>query len=237
MAWCRQATNRCISQCWLRSIPTYDITRPQWVNPFPYFYLISFFGLLYSCLVWLMLICFCFNQIFQVYNYISCDCIIDFYTLEVFKLFFIMQDNAGIAWLSGVYMPFPHAAPISWWRHQMETFSALLALCAGNSLVTGESHSQRPVTWSFDVFFDLHLNKHLSKHLWGWWFEMPSHSLWRHCNVYVPFFVKSERMDYFMCFLEYECAKRLKAHSQASLDSVVHLEKWHLIYEMVFKIH
>ena len=26
----------------------------------------------------------------------------------------------------------------SWWRHQMETFSALLALCAGNSPVTGK---------------------------------------------------------------------------------------------------
>ena len=26
---------------------------------------------------------------------------------------------------------------LSWWRHQMETFSALLALCAGNSPVTG----------------------------------------------------------------------------------------------------
>ena len=34
----------------------------------------------------------------------------------------------------------------------METFSALLALCAGNSTVTGEFRSQRPVTWSFDVF-------------------------------------------------------------------------------------
>ena len=41
------------------------------------------------------------------------------------------------------------------WRHQMETFSALLALCAGNSPVTGEFPSQRPVTHSFDVFFDL----------------------------------------------------------------------------------
>ena len=37
----------------------------------------------------------------------------------------------------------------------METFSALLALCGGNSPVTGEFHSQRPVTRSFDVFFDL----------------------------------------------------------------------------------
>ena len=44
-----------------------------------------------------------------------------------------------------------------WWRHQMETFSALLAICAGNSPVTGEIPAQRPVTPSFDVFFDLHL--------------------------------------------------------------------------------
>ena len=27
---------------------------------------------------------------------------------------------------------------ISWWRHQMETFSALLAICVGNSTVPGE---------------------------------------------------------------------------------------------------
>ena len=40
----------------------------------------------------------------------------------------------------------------TWWRHQMETFSALLALCEGNSSVTGEFPSQRPVTRSFDVF-------------------------------------------------------------------------------------
>ena len=45
----------------------------------------------------------------------------------------------------------------------METFSALLPLCAGNSPVTGEFLAQRPVTLSFDVFFDLHLNKRLSK--------------------------------------------------------------------------
>ena len=69
----------------------------------------------------------------------------------------------------------------TWWRHQMEIFSALLALCVGNSLATGEFPAQRPVTRSFDVFFDLRLNKLLSKQLWGWWFEMPSRS-WFHCN-------------------------------------------------------
>ena len=65
----------------------------------------------------------------------------------------------------------------------METFSALLALCAGNSPVTGEFPAQRPVTRSFDVFFDLRFNKRLSKQSWGWWFETPSRSLWRHCNA------------------------------------------------------
>ena len=29
------------------------------------------------------------------------------------------------------------------------------------------------------------LNKRLSKQSWGWWFEMPSLSLWRHCNTYI----------------------------------------------------
>ena len=48
----------------------------------------------------------------------------------------------------------------------------------------GEFPTQRPVTQSFDVFFDLHLNKRLSKHPWGWWFEMPSWSLWRQCNAF-----------------------------------------------------
>ena len=34
----------------------------------------------------------------------------------------------------------------------------------------------------FDVFFDLRLNKQLNKQSWGWWFETPSRSLWRHYN-------------------------------------------------------
>ena len=36
----------------------------------------------------------------------------------------------------------------SWWHHQMETFSVLLAIRVGNSAVTGEFPSQRPVTFS-----------------------------------------------------------------------------------------
>ena len=79
----------------------------------------------------------------------------------------------------------------TWWRHQMETFSALLAICAGNSPVPGEFPAQRPVRRSFDVFFDQRLNKRLSKQSWGWWFETLSRSLWRHHNeilaMWLPF--------------------------------------------------
>ena len=73
---------------------------------------------------------------------------------------------------------------VSWWRHQMETFSALLTRCVENSPVTGEFPAQRPVTRGVDVFFDLRLNKRLSKQWWGWWFETPPCPLWRHCNVF-----------------------------------------------------
>ena len=62
----------------------------------------------------------------------------------------------------------------------METFSALLAICAGNSPVPGEFPAQRPLTRSFDVFY---LNKRLNKQSRGWWFETPSRPLWRHRNA------------------------------------------------------
>ena len=74
--------------------------------------------------------------------------------------------------------------------HDDETFSALLAICAGNSPVAGEFPSQRTVTRSFDVFFDLRLNKRLSKQSWGWWFETPSCPSWRHCNVHFCLAIK-----------------------------------------------
>ena len=68
------------------------------------------------------------------------------------------------------------------WRHQMETFSASLALCAGNSPVTSEFPTQRPVTRGFDVLINQRLNKRLSKQSRDWWFATPSGSLWRHHN-------------------------------------------------------
>ena len=62
----------------------------------------------------------------------------------------------------------------TWWRHQTEPFSAFLDLCSGNSPVTGEFPSQRPVTRSPNAFFDLGLHKRMGKQSWGWRFETPS---------------------------------------------------------------
>ena len=85
-----------------------------------------------------------------------------------------------------------------WWRHKMETFSALLALRAGNSTVTGEFPSQRPVTRSFGVLFDLRL----SKQSWGWGFETPSCSLCRHWSGYQWHYNKRGEFHSSVCMYE-----------------------------------
>ena len=65
----------------------------------------------------------------------------------------------------------------TWWRHQMETFSASLALCAGKSPVIGEFPSQRPVAQNFGVFFEL----------WnGWANNRDAGDLRRHCVTVMP---------------------------------------------------
>ena len=74
-----------------------------------------------------------------------------------------VEDRRKIYNLSNPNMGKSVALCITWWRHQIETFSALLALCDGNSPVTAEFPLQRPVTRSFGVFFDLHMNILLSK--------------------------------------------------------------------------
>ena len=59
----------------------------------------------------------------------------------------------------------------------METFSALLAICVGNSPVHGEFPAQRPMMRSFDVFFDLRLNN-------GWVNNREAGDLRRHRGHY-----------------------------------------------------
>ena len=111
-------------------------------------------------------------------------------TVRLFNWYLYTMEQSEIrTWVSCSCAHGQHGWPVSGqqsrsrWRHQIETFSALLALCVGNSPVTGEFPTQMPVTRSFDVFFHLCLNKRLSKQSWGWWFETPSRPLWRHRKV------------------------------------------------------
>ena len=100
----------------------------------------------------------------------------------MYKSSFSMATNLALQKVSGFTVCelqlshkdlWPNFISKPWWHHQMETFSALLALCAGNSPVTGEFPSQRPVMRSFDVFFDLRVNKQLSRQSRRRWFETP----------------------------------------------------------------
>ena len=86
-----------------------------------------------------------------------------------------------------VWVTRPQWVNILWPRRNMMSssngniFRVTGPLC-GEFTGPGEFPTQRPVTRSFDVFFDLRPNKRLSKQSWGWWFETPLLSFWRHCN-------------------------------------------------------
>ena len=111
----------------------------------------------------------------------------------------------------------------TWWRHQMELFSALLVLWAGSSRVIGGFPPQRPVPRNFDVVFDQRLNKRLSKQSTRRWFETPLCSLWRHryenagiCHFVpisqIPQCIKYPTMHHFvteMCTHAHFCYKML----------------------------
>ena len=83
------------------------------------------------------------------------------YVLVMTSVLLILRNPSRFTWCcyprnSSATTILSHLLPqksYSSWRHQMETFSALLVLCAGNTPVTGGFPSQRPVTRNFDVFF------------------------------------------------------------------------------------
>ena len=101
------------------------------------------------------------------------------------------------------------------WRHQMETFSALLALCVRGihrSLVNFP-HNGR---WRGALMFSLicAINKRFSKQSRGWWFETPSHSLWCHCNV-------NPQLIYVPCIIVYIYC------SFAWIKNYMQMERWY----------
>ena len=59
----------------------------------------------------------------------------------------------------------------SWWRHDVETFSATLVVCEGNPLFTGGFPSERARNlFSLKVSFGVSLNKLMNKQPNKWWF-------------------------------------------------------------------
>ena len=132
----------------------------------------------YVCGEHLFLVC---GQCRDVTRLTHSRCIV----LQNYEKYSPIRSEIKMSYLIFIFLWLYHIAHIfvSWWRHQMDTFSALVAICAGNSPVPGEFPAQRPVTRSFDIFFDLRSHKRLSKQWWGWWVETLSPSLWRHRNV------------------------------------------------------
>ena len=110
--------------------------------------------------------------------------------LRVYGLYVIMW-NRIILWIH-----FWERGYASWLRHQMETFSALLAICAGNSPVAGEFPVQRPVTRSCDAFFDLRLNTRLRKNGEDW--DLRRHSV--HYGVTVTIHVHTYTLIMARCW-------------------------------------
>ena len=85
----------------------------------------------------------------------------------------------------------------------------------------GEFPAQRPVTRSYNVFFHQRLNKRLSKQPWGWWFETPGWSLWRHRNAHTVLFCLFYLYQQFQ-YNEVTCAsKRLE-----STETQLFVECW-----------
>ena len=68
---------------------------------------------------------------------------------------------------------------ISRWRHEIETYSAVLV----GGEFTGHRWMHLTKASNAGLFFDLRLNKRLSKPSIRRWFQTPPRSLWRHPNV------------------------------------------------------
>ena len=135
-----------------------------------------------SCAIWHMMLCT--SKTWNRYPHDSFECI---WRSVASRCSAHTTGNTDAYGVLAQMQPTHNITGDPWWRHQMETFSALLAICAANSPVTGEFPAQRPVTRSFDVYFDLRLNERLSKQSWGWWFDTPLCPLWRHNNAWSPF--------------------------------------------------
>ena len=85
----------------------------------------------------------------------------------------------------------------TWWRHQMETFSALLAICAGNSPVPGEFPAQSQ--WRGALMFSL-----ICVWINGWVYNREAGDLRRyrvHYDVIVMMLSSVKMLHNYTCWL------------------------------------
>ena len=97
-----------------------------------------------------------------------------------------------------------------WWRHQMEKFSALLALCAGNLPVTGEFPMKASGAELWCFLWSAPWIR-LSKQSWGWWFETLSRPLWLHRNavLYLYFLACQVITESGACFVSHDLLAKM----------------------------
>ena len=156
MAWCRRASSHYRSQCWLRPLSPYSVTRSQWVPLCRNMASVILINIgsgnnlsIFYCCVWLGGRCAASQSDVS------------------FEKSVLTNMDFGMA--------ISHDDVIKW-KHFPRYWLFL------RGIHRSPVPTQRPVTRS-DVFFDLRLNKRLSNQSWGWWFETPSCPLWRHRNV------------------------------------------------------
>ena len=103
----------------------------------------------------------------MTYSILSVYTMMDRYLSCVVYICYLLKESREYLWESVIKMWSKWSCVIvflhirvtqlsAWWCHQIETLSALPALCARDSPVLDEFPSQRPVTRSFDFFFYLH---------------------------------------------------------------------------------
>ena len=107
-----------------------------------------------------------------------------------YLLFFLFLFFLGGGFIHSLFLflsafPIPGARRLAMMTSSNGNIFRVTGPLCGEFTGPGEFPAQRPVTRSFDVYFDLRPNKRLSKQSWGWWFEKPSCSLWRHRNAYM----------------------------------------------------
>ena len=100
-------------------------------------------------------------------------------------------ENSGTLYIQNLGFA-PPGISVSWWIYQMDS-SALLAFVRG--IHRSPVNSPHKGQWRRALMFSVNcaLNKWLSEQPWGWWFETPSRSLWRYCNVHM--FMHRSRMN------------------------------------------